>query len=290
MSNVITPNLSLYEQLKNLHASMLKNGQAAVTSGHTADPDEGIHLKDIKLEKHELLLFKNVPDNDTDLGHYDMIEKSKLQTNLLNVLKKIFADAYGVDLVYYPTYNKWVFQVMFYFMSDEQFKQVCEDSGLEPGKDIFRALDSKINTLENAGNSVGQTLLAITNSQVQSTMDASKYASFSTAAKEYLSNMIFTNGDKKPRWINEHNYKLATVSNTGYNGQRFNNLVGIVVLDAEEVLARFCATIENRNKYRFVLDNPKDKMNGYDTLFTVKMVNKKRKAVLQNECGVRFVD
>ena len=218
MSNVITPNLSLYEQLKNLHASMLKNGQAAVTSGHTADPDEGIHLKDIKLEKHELLLFKNVPDNDTDLGHYDMIEKSKLQTNLLNVLKKIFADAYGVDLVYYPTYNKWVFQVMFYFMSDEQFKQVCEDSGLEPGKDIFRALDSKINTLENAGNSVGQTLLAITNSQVQSTMDASKYASFSTAAKEYLSNMIFTNGDKKPRWINEHNYKLATVSNTGYNG------------------------------------------------------------------------
>lgn len=291
MSTLIQPHDGLYEQLKALHQSMLKNGQASQTGlAAAADPDEGLSLKDIQLDKSELLLFKDVPENSTTLGCYDYIEKSALQTALLNVLKKVFADAYSVDLVFYPLYNKWVFQVVFYFMSDENFDNVCSESGLEAGKELFRALDSKFASIENSGNSVGQTLLSIMNNQNASQMDASKYAAFSKAAKEYLSNLIFTNGDKKPKWINNHNYALTTVTNTGYNGQQFRNLVGVVVLDAEEVLARFCATAEQRNKYRFVLDNPKDKMNGFDTLFTVKMINKRRKASLQTQYGIRFTE
>jgi hypothetical protein len=278
---------SQYMQLKALHQSMLRNGQNNANPIGPADPDEGVEIKDIEVDQSDLLLFKNVSPDDDTYCHSDLIEKSALQSQVLNVFKRIFADVYSVELVFYNAYSKWVFQVTFNYMTDEQFQNECNNMGVKPNEEYFRGLSSTVDTLQNS-NSVGQTLLSLTNNQNQSTMDASKYAKFTKQAKKYLSLMIFTNGDNKPRWINGHNYLLKNMVSVGYNGQQFRSIVGVVMFDAEEVLARFCATMKNRSKYRFVLDNPKDKMNGYDTLFTVKMINKKKKRDLQNKYGIKF--
>lgn len=280
MSNNLNQSEPMLATIKHLEELMIKGG--AASQSPNADPPASYKVQAMKIRKEDLILFKDVPDCAYEVA--GLISKNKLCNALLTILQEVFADVYGVDIMYSQQLNKWLFKVSFRYLTDEQFKAVCNERNF----DYKQAVSSTFDPSKNVGNSVGETLLALVSNQNMSATDISRYASFTLDAKSMLHYYLVSNNPKKKKWIKKENYDISCVTQTSYNGQRYSNIIGEVYLDAETVISSLCAHIDDADKYTFAIEVRSTKADNTDSMLKIKRFSKAFKRKLSSEYGVTF--
>lgn len=246
MSNTVNTN-TLLEKFKQMNRDMCKGGAAYNSYSGEADPEETYKLKDIELDADEILLFNgNVAAEDSVYKMTQLISYNELTDTVRNIFKSIFADLIGVALE--KVGGKWMFNLYFSFMTDDQFKTVQEENTAE----LVRAVSSTFNPTDNKGGSVAETLMALNNTQNMANSDVCKYASINKDAKSYLSNYLFyAPENKKKKWVKGENYRISNVPQRGYNGQVYHNIIAEVRLDANKFAEVLFSDKDNRSKFTF---------------------------------------
>lgn len=283
MSNNINPTESpQVAAAKALTASMIR-GNSNYVGTVDPDPEEKLVLKDIRLQKDELMLFKNADESSYYCA--DLAEKTQMNNTLLSIMQRLFADVFSAQLEYSSKHNKWLFVLSFRFLTADQFKAVNDESEHE----LLQAVSSTFDPSTNTTGSIGENLIALNNNQNMTASDATKYARITKEAKELLTNFVFfPQTNSKKRWVRYENYDIHYFSQPSYNGQVYSNIVANVYLDAEKVLGMLCCVAEDRDKYKFTLAPTANKVTNMDSLFDIKRINKARRRKLSAKYGIQF--
>jgi predicted transcriptional regulator with HTH domain len=251
-----------------------------------ADKEEEISVKDISFKEGELFAFNNI--SDCAYAVEEIFEQSKLEAFVLTFLRDIFADAIKVSLIYRTVagVSKWQLKCDFNFMTDKEFEAVSEDST----ESIVRAVSSTFDPSKMQGGLM-QSILSLNENQQLSSADITKYAKITTTAKQMLTTLLsFNVNNKKRRWIRGEHYDISYFSQTSFNGAKYNNIIASIYLDAETALTTFCAVKEDKAKYKFALKQIANKLNGQNSIFSLKRISKKARKTLSNEYGIQFQD
>jgi hypothetical protein len=272
-------NSSRLAALKAFKESMYASNREDMLIDGADKEEEEIKIKEVSLAEDELLAFNNVPDCAYLIE--DIKSQSEIEKFSTSFFKGFLGDTIKSSLVY-RTYNgisRWVIKLDFRFSKDP----IVNEDGTELAKAIISSF------VPSKDQGIFETLMAINQNQRINAYDASKYASISKDAKAFLTMyLFFTGNNKKKRWVRGEHYDITNLSQTAYNGVKYNNIIGSVYLDAETVLNTFCCTKDNKKKYKFALEQIACKTNGQDVLFVLKRISKKFRNRYQNDYGISF--
>lgn len=282
-NNNTTINSSSAAAIRSIRESMIRGNSNYIgeVSGN-ADPDMEIKPKLINLHKDELLFFSDVPD--TAYCCVELKEKSEINNAFLQILQKLFADVISAQLEYSNKFNRWIFVTSFRFITNEQFEAIEANSDDE----LYRAVNSTFDPTQKQTSSIAENLLSMQSVQNMPASDATRYASISKEAKELLYNFVYFGNTKNKKWIRDENYEIKHVTNTSYNGSRYNNIIANIYLDAEKVLSLLGAVAEDKKKYLFTLNPISSKMNNMDNLFEVKRYSLLKRRKYSAKYGIQF--
>lgn len=270
--------------VKELERLMMNGG----TDVDAEPEEESLKVQDITLEKDELILFKDAEDSAYQLT--EIIERSELNNTVLNILKDLFADISSVSLKFSAD-NHWVFDCVFMPLTEEQIASVKADRN---NNNLTTAFTRSVVDL---GNSVAGNILELNRSFNIANSSVDKYLKLNQDAKVFLSTLLWYNPkiNPKKKWIKGGNFDI--IRNTA-NG--FNNILGIISLDAEKVVSMLSCSIEtdadgnktsdNRTKYTFSIKESAYKINNNDALIEVTRNSKKRMSKLSSKYGINFTN
>lgn len=274
-------NTNIKSIVEMLNAAMIKGGSAPKVVD--TNEDEELHIKTIRFDKDELVLFRDEPAEEIEY-----ITGEKLRRKILSMYKSIFADAYQVELVYLQgdqtnPINKWVVALTFKYMTDKQY-----DAAKAADKSLIRAIDSTFDPTNY--NSVSETLLALNKVQNVSNSDVSKYTTVTKEAKEILTevSLYIPKQQKKKRIENNVNSRVFYSANPSYNGRTYGNIYAQLFLDAEDVVKILSVAKEDESKYAISLSELGKNPTGTNELYAVRRTNRKKTANLSDEIGIAF--
>ena len=287
MADVITTT-SQSEEMRKLKESMYI-GASGFIGEQEADKDEPVPLKEISFAEDELFMFNNVPDCAYSIE--EIVSQSKIENFTTTFLKNIFADVINTKLVYRTVQgiSRWVLKCDFKFMTDHEFDAIKTE---DPDTELKRAVSSSFEPTKERG--LAETILALNDNQQISASDVTKYASITKEAKQFLTNFIYfyDNKNKKKRWVRGENYDISYFSQNAFNGVKYNNIIASIYIDAEIALSIFCATKEDKGKYKFALRPLADNLTTMEqnSLFKLRRISKKIRKTRSNEYGIQFQD
>lgn len=179
--------------------------------------------------------------------------------------------------------SRYVFKLWFDFITDQQWKDI------DTGKGETRALVGAYDP--NTGNCFAESMIATYNSATYRSNDvATKYIKISEEAKQYFINLIIKNKSKVRKFTEKENYIIGRQVNSGYNGQQFANLTGVMILNADKVISMLCTTKEEKedNLYSFIMEPISMKNNGQDVMIRLTRINNREKEKFIRANGVQF--
>ena len=180
--------------------------------------------------------------------------------------------------------SRYVFKLWFDFITDQQWKDI------DTGKGETRALVGAYDP--NAGSCFAESMIATYNSATYRSNDAAtKYIKLSEEAKQYFINLIIKNKSKVRKFTEKENYIIGRQVNSGYNGQQFANLTGVMILNADKVISMLCTTKEEKedNLYSFIMEPISMKNNGQDVMVKLTRINNREKEKFIRANGVQFM-
>lgn len=220
-----------------------------------------------------------------------LMEKTELEYIVLNTLKNIFADIYGVTLNM-TTINgkiKYLFKTMFRYIPDNVYKN---DDELKNSNKV-RCISSTIEEEDEISkSSYAMKILNLYQQQQQQSYDASRYAKITKRAKEILIPLLFDDMYSDPKKkLNSSNSCIRTECGNGIMGmQSYTNIVAEITLDAPKVLSMLAGTNTKpkSSKFRYVLSPITNNIINTNTMYRIEKINRAAENRIRNKYGAMF--